>query len=447
MHNKHERKINSMKTYIAKGLLGAVAISALVNVDPALGRGGEELMRLNRRPPQIVSIAQAAATIPNSPAAVLTVPTTPAIDSAAIESAAKLAFPNLSSEMTIDELLNKAGSDGSMRGNLRGRFAERDWIERNNGDGWKATRSKNAPENDAWRRTNGKLEGAQVKVHADWKDYIRSMRSDTKAEHFVIPDDHHKLVAADLAERLAGAERGGQMDKAAEYRKMQSRLKPLGRTFGELDQAIEDAALAARQATKVAADTSKAASIAEDAGKLSKVGKVLGVVGVVGAVSQGHQGVEEIRQGDVVKGAVNLTGATANLTSAAAGLAGLARLSGGAAAVGAGIDGATDLHDGINTGNGEKTAVGGVKVAAAGTMAYGTATLNPVALAGGALAYGGAVAYDNRDALASATKKGFISSEDWAIENTSSNAQEMVLDHTPDFIKRVYFSLSDWIRR
>lgn len=414
VHNKHERKTKYMKTYVTNGLLGVAVIAVLINADRASGRGAEDLVRLHERPAPKTPIVEIKPTVVITPNTVGV-----ALDSSIVHSAANKAFPKLLSEMTLDELLNKVGSDGSMRGNLRGQLTEEDFFNREKS--WTRTKSKTATQNDGWRwvggKVGGKMEGVQLKVHSNWKNYVRSMRDDFKAEHFVIPDDHYKLVSADLEERIAGAIKGRKLEKVAEYRKMQSRLKPLGRTFGQLDQAIEDAALGATQAAKAAASAGKAAKSAESAGKLGKAAKVLGGVGVLGAGAQAYGGIQEIKAGETVKGSVHLGGSAANATSAIAGLAGKAVLSGGAGAVGAGIDGGLDLYTGISTGDTKKTVVGSIKSAAAVGMAAGTATLNPVVLGTSAVAYGGVVVgelvYDNWDTIAEGTRGAVSSAYNW----------------------------------
>jgi hypothetical protein len=164
------------------------------------------------------------------------------IHAAQVLAAAERSFPNLAAELENGELLRKATSDPSIRGSLRGRIAEKDWIKRNSKFGWNPVGNPNAPQNDAYRFVNGRLEGAQVKVHADWHDYIRSMRNDYKAEKFVIPDDHYDLVYSELETRRVGALRGGLVVKAAEYERHQQRLTKMGRTFTEVDEAIGSAA-------------------------------------------------------------------------------------------------------------------------------------------------------------------------------------------------------------
>ncbi len=164
------------------------------------------------------------------------------VRAAQVLAAAERAFPNLAADLKNSELLRMAADDPSIRGSLRGRIAEKDWINQNAKNGWKPVKSPNAPQNDAYRFVNGRLEGAQVKVHKDWHNYIRSMRKDNLAERFVLPDDHFDLVYRELEIRRVGALRGGLVEKAAEYGRQQQRLTGMGRTFAEVDGAIGSAA-------------------------------------------------------------------------------------------------------------------------------------------------------------------------------------------------------------
>lgn len=160
------------------------------------------------------------------------------IMAAQVLTAAERAFPNLAADLENAELLRRAAADPSLRGSLRGRIAETDWIKRNASDGWKAVNSPNAPQNDAYRFVSGKPEGAQLKVHADWHKYIRSMRKDDKAERFVLPDDHYDLVYKELEMHRAAAVRGGLVDEAAAIARQQQRLTKIGRSFSEIDGAV-----------------------------------------------------------------------------------------------------------------------------------------------------------------------------------------------------------------
>jgi hypothetical protein len=137
--------------------------------------------------------------------------------------------------------------------------------------------------------------------------------------------------------------------------------------------------------------------------KISKVGKVLAGVGVLAAGFQVYEGVQELKQGQTGKGALNITGSAASATSTAAYLAGKYVLCGSAAAIGVGIDGGTNLYDGVKNHKPEKTAIGSVKLAAAVAMGAGTATAQPEIAFPAAVVYGGAVvtdvAYDNRQVI------------------------------------------------
>src|SRR5262245_7961202 len=56
---------------------------------------------------------------------------------AQVLAAAEKTFPNLAAELETAELFRKAVADPTLRGSLRGRIAEEDWISRNARDGWR----------------------------------------------------------------------------------------------------------------------------------------------------------------------------------------------------------------------------------------------------------------------------------------------------------------------
>ena len=130
-----------------------------------------------------------------------------------------------------------------------------------------------------------------------------------------------------------------------------------------------------------------------------------GALGVAGGAWQTARGVNELRSGgDRVVGAADVGAGAAGIVSGAALMTGRVALgtgTGGAVAV---IDGARDVYVGVRDGNAERAAVGTVKAGAGAAMIAGVATLNPVLVAGGAVAYGGAVVYESRDAIASVAK-------------------------------------------
>lgn len=223
-----------------------------------------------------------------------------------VSAAVAEAFPKLMEEQGLAATLDRAANDQTMRGNLRGRIAESDWLDRNAADGWRRTASRIAPENDAWRRlADGNLEGAQVKVHGDWKEYLRSMRKDGRAERFVIPDDHLELVRADLLTRRQGALRGGQAGKAASYGRLLERLTPLGRTFSEVDSAIERTVrtLGATGAWSKAAKIQARAALRSNDALPRAVGKEAARATVSGESLKSHQIHSEVADDVLLAGA------------------------------------------------------------------------------------------------------------------------------------------------
>jgi hypothetical protein len=184
------------------------------------------------------------------------------IHAAQVLAAAEKTFPNLIAELENVELMRKAAADPGLRGNLRGRLAEMEWHKRNAKDGWWPSKKPNAPQNDfvRWNPDAGRLEGAQLKVHKDWRRYISSMKKDGKAERFVIPDDHYELVLEELKRREASAFKRGLAEEAAYYAKQQQRLTRMGRTFAELDNAIENTAKHLGRIAKTLRLAGKAAS-------------------------------------------------------------------------------------------------------------------------------------------------------------------------------------------
>ncbi len=200
---------------------------------------------------------------------------------AQVTKATERTFPNLSEELDSQKLLQKTLLEPSMRGNLRGRLAEEDFLKRNAKEGWRRVKNPTAPQNDVWRRVDGKLEGGQIKVHNDWRQYRLSMVKDSKAERFFIPDDQYDQVLNDLEERRVGALRGGLTDKAAEYARQQKRLAKLGRTFSQLDGSIESAA---KNCSRISA-------------ALRSGGKALPFIGIALGILDGGISVYQVAQG------------------------------------------------------------------------------------------------------------------------------------------------------
>ncbi len=142
--------------------------------------------------------------------------------------------------------------------------------------------------------------------------------------------------------------------------------------------------------------------------------KGFGVLGVAGGTLQAVNGVKTLADGgDKVEGIADVGAGSTTVASSVALMGGrvaLGTTTGGAVAV---IDGAKDIYTGIRDGNVEKTAVGSVKTGAGAAMIAGVASANPLLIAGGAVAYGGAVIYENREAIASAAKSAWNWASSW----------------------------------
>jgi len=204
------------------------------------------------------------------------------IREARVLSLANSTFPNLAAQLNSADLLQRAVADPSMRGNLRGRLAEAIFAKNHSSEGWRPVASKTAPQNDFWRKLpNGRLEGAQIKVHADINDYFRSMMKDNKAEKFVVPDDHYESLKKVYEIRRQGALKGGDISKAGYYAHQSSRLMKLGRSFGELEGAVVGTAKHYRAISVV----------------LQQAGKSLSFVGIAVALVEGTIATVEFAKG------------------------------------------------------------------------------------------------------------------------------------------------------
>ena len=167
-------------------------------------------------------------------------------------------------------------------------------------------------------------------------------------------------------------------------------------TYQELIQATSESANAARQtAAQLGADAAKPiGQMGKGARVVNVLGKTLVVAGVVTGPFQIYEGVQEIRDGKLVEGSGNLAGGSANTSASVAMLSGRMLLGTSLLATGAGIDGGVDLYKGIKTTNTSRIVIGGVKCAAAGTMAAGLATGQPVIVIVGGAVYVGVVVGD-----------------------------------------------------
>ena len=134
-------------------------------------------------------------------------------------------------------------------------------------------------------------------------------------------------------------------------------------------------------------------------------GRALGPLEIVGGGFQAVNGVQDWRSGgDRVEAGVDVVSGTSSVVSGVAITTGRIALGTTTGGIVATLDGAKDMYTGIRDADIEQTAVGAVKTGAGTAMLAGVATANPILIAGGAIAYGGAVVYESRDAIALAAK-------------------------------------------
>jgi hypothetical protein len=129
-------------------------------------------------------------------------------------------------------------ADHIKRAHAVGHFAEDDFIVNN--PTWRKTAAANAPENDVWRWARGRLEGGQIKTHASGEpaEYMRDMFKDTKAENFFVPDDHLGALVWKIQQQIGRAEASGNHRVVEIWRQQLARVKPLGRTYAELESIV-----------------------------------------------------------------------------------------------------------------------------------------------------------------------------------------------------------------
>ncbi len=139
---------------------------------------------------------------------------------------------------------------------------------------------------------------------------------------------------------------------------------------------------------------------------------VMGPLGVIAGGVGAYNGVRDMADGKIVEGGLDTVaglataaggvGSTGTALMGAAAPAALGVLAAGGAGVAAAADGVKDVYQGIRDGNVEQGVVGGVKTAGGGMMMAGAATANPLLIGAGALTYGGAMIYENREAIGNA---------------------------------------------
>jgi hypothetical protein len=111
-------------------------------------------------------------------------------------------------------------------------------------DGWRPVSKGNAPQNDVYKFQDGRFVGAQVKTHrnGDPSTYARDMRSDNRAEQFLIPDDHFETTLQYLKQQAERAKASGDSKNAAFYARQVQRLGKIGATYGQLESEAQLAA-------------------------------------------------------------------------------------------------------------------------------------------------------------------------------------------------------------
>ena len=221
------------------------------------------------------------------------------------------------------------------------------------------------------------------------------LKSDgTPTERMIIRMADRAAKEAAGTGETAGRLRGSLNDS----RKLLPKFKvlPGSSTYPELIQATRQSASAARQtAAQLGADAAKPISqTVKGARMVNVLGKTLIVAGAVTGPFQIYEGVQEIRDGKFVQGSGNLAGGSANTAASVSMLGGRMALGTSLLVVGAGVDGGVDIYKGINASNTTRIVIGGVKCTAAGTMAAGLATGQPVIVIVGGAVYVGVVVMD-----------------------------------------------------
>lgn len=133
-----------------------------------------------------------------------------------------------------------------------GRYAEERFMAVN--PGWNKIENRYHPEYDLYRSVNGKTEYAQLKTHdpANYTDkslfsrYVRDLRSDRKAQLFLIPDDHVEGVLKTLESQRQTALRQGNQAESDFLTSQRDRIKPMGAPYSKLASEAAEAQRVAR---------------------------------------------------------------------------------------------------------------------------------------------------------------------------------------------------------
>lgn len=148
------------------------------------------------------------------------------------------ALPKVSTLQGRPEAMGRVLRDPVQRGKAIGLAAEADFVDRN--PAWRQVASRNAPQNDVFTFLKGKFQGGQIKTHASGKPsaYMMDMLKDNRAEHFLVPDDHYGSVRKEIERRIELMRQRGNLRGVARWERQLKRLKPLGRTYAELEKSV-----------------------------------------------------------------------------------------------------------------------------------------------------------------------------------------------------------------
>lgn len=133
------------------------------------------------------------------------------------------------------------------RARVLGLYAEERFVEMNRDAGWQKVNNRFASQRDVWRRVDGRVEYAQIKVHGLGRSattmrelaavYLESMREDSgrgQARWFLVPDDHLDAIKELIDKKHSEAVRRGDDAEAAWLLKQRERLAPLGVDYDTL---------------------------------------------------------------------------------------------------------------------------------------------------------------------------------------------------------------------
>lgn len=162
-------------------------------------------------------------------------------------------YPHSVGRFGKDEVLVQALRKArTQRRQLLGLYAEERFVEQNRDAGWRKVADRFAPQRDVWRRIDGRIQYAQIKVHGlgasapAMRDlagvYLDSMRKDSgrgQASLFLVPDDHIDAIKGLIDEKRAAALQNGNTKEAVWLAKQKERVNPLGTTYDQLSTEAE----------------------------------------------------------------------------------------------------------------------------------------------------------------------------------------------------------------